>query len=309
MRGFLAGLLFLAACYTPSVPSGVACAPNGLCPEGQSCVAGVCTLDGAPRDAAVDGGDAMNADDRDGDGVPNASDNCPAFANPDQADEDGDRIGDGCDPCPQLAGTDSDADSDKIGDACDPNPGTQDARWLFADLRGPPGWPGTNGWQSTAGALRVTAPGEPAPDDEFLVLPLTLDGRMTFDNYSTTIAITVEQLAAGAEKGLGIAYYDAKQDLSLACELGDLNGSRIVRLTDDVHTIDQRAYAWTTNVAYVFRMVRHGTSYSCDVNGPPGALTASGTSSVVPQNGAGTSVWAYGVTAQFTSLTVYGPAP
>lgn len=42
----------------------------------------------------------VNPDDKDGDGLPNASDNCPYDANPDQADTDGDGIGDLCDPCP-----------------------------------------------------------------------------------------------------------------------------------------------------------------------------------------------------------------
>jgi hypothetical protein len=36
--------------------------------------------------------------DADGDGIPDASDNCPAVANPDQADGDFDGIGDACDP-------------------------------------------------------------------------------------------------------------------------------------------------------------------------------------------------------------------
>ena len=38
--------------------------------------------------------------DIDGDGVPNATDNCPHAANPDQADNDADGKGDACDPCP-----------------------------------------------------------------------------------------------------------------------------------------------------------------------------------------------------------------
>jgi thrombospondin type 3 repeat protein len=38
--------------------------------------------------------------DGDGDGVPDARDNCPTVPNPDQRDTDGDGIGDACDPCP-----------------------------------------------------------------------------------------------------------------------------------------------------------------------------------------------------------------
>jgi hypothetical protein len=71
--------------------------------------------------------------DRDDDGVPNESDNCPDLANPDQANNDGDALGDVCDNdddndgvedtvdnCPLLANTNqADADNDGIGDVCD----------------------------------------------------------------------------------------------------------------------------------------------------------------------------------------------
>jgi len=38
--------------------------------------------------------------DYDGDGVPNAQDNCPMIPNADQDDADGDGVGDACDECP-----------------------------------------------------------------------------------------------------------------------------------------------------------------------------------------------------------------
>ena len=41
--------------------------------------------------------------DGDGDGIPDARDDCPAVADPDQRDTDGDGIGDACDPCPADA--------------------------------------------------------------------------------------------------------------------------------------------------------------------------------------------------------------
>jgi hypothetical protein len=59
-------------------------------------------------------------DDADGDGVPDAIDNCPFVPNHDQADSDGDGVGDACDNCPTVPNPNqSDIDGDGIGDVCD----------------------------------------------------------------------------------------------------------------------------------------------------------------------------------------------
>ncbi len=74
-------------------------------------------------DSDSDGiGDACDDDaDFDGDGVLNADDNCPAVANADQADADGDDVGDVCDNCPAKANADQlDSDGNGTGDACEP---------------------------------------------------------------------------------------------------------------------------------------------------------------------------------------------
>jgi cytosine/adenosine deaminase-related metal-dependent hydrolase len=54
--------------------------------------------DPCPLDAK-DGCPALDANDVDGDGIPNGTDNCPDKANPKQEDADGDGHGDLCDPC------------------------------------------------------------------------------------------------------------------------------------------------------------------------------------------------------------------
>ena len=62
--------------------------------------------------------------DADGDGVPDASDNCPAVANANQADTDGDLRGNACDNCRSLANNTGaaaqcDSDNDGFGNRCD----------------------------------------------------------------------------------------------------------------------------------------------------------------------------------------------
>jgi hypothetical protein len=69
---------------------------------------------------AVRGGQSASSVDWDGDGVPDAIDNCPYVHNPDQKDSDSDGRGDVCDNCPSVNNSDQgDSDSDGIGDECD----------------------------------------------------------------------------------------------------------------------------------------------------------------------------------------------
>jgi len=57
--------------------------------------------------------------DDDGDGTPDAEDNCPTLSNPAQADGDRDGVGDACDSCPAVANAaQADVDGDGRGDAC-----------------------------------------------------------------------------------------------------------------------------------------------------------------------------------------------
>ena len=93
-------------------------APFAFVWVGAACSGG----DGALPDGSGDGGDGDGAasSDVDGDGVPNAADNCPNASNPGQEDRDSDTVGDACDNCAEIANYDqADADRDGIGDACE----------------------------------------------------------------------------------------------------------------------------------------------------------------------------------------------
>ena len=71
--------------------------------------------------ANTDLGDTyQNADDFDGDGIEDGSDNCMRQSNPDQFDRDGDGIGDACDNCLSIFNPQQqNLDGDSLGDMCD----------------------------------------------------------------------------------------------------------------------------------------------------------------------------------------------
>lgn len=72
---------------------------------------------------AEEGGEALLlalVDDADGDGIPDAEDNCVEVPNEDQADFDGDIVGDVCDNCSERANPmQDDTDYDFCGNLCD----------------------------------------------------------------------------------------------------------------------------------------------------------------------------------------------
>ncbi len=71
---------------------------NGIAEQGEACDDGNQTPgDGCENDCTV----TPPPSDADGDGAPDAADNCPAVGNPDQADADHDGMGDACDACPK----------------------------------------------------------------------------------------------------------------------------------------------------------------------------------------------------------------
>ena len=102
-------------------PSGGGCAYRNVCSPT------TVIADGATYSSTLPDGDANGVPDcseptadADGDGVPNAADNCPYRRNVDQHDDDGDGVGDACDNCPLVSNPgQEDADGDGVGDLCD----------------------------------------------------------------------------------------------------------------------------------------------------------------------------------------------
>jgi hypothetical protein len=76
-------------------------------------------------------------DDSDSDGLGNGCDNCVSASNPAQADGDGDGVGDACDNCAALPNVaQEDADADAVGDACDNCPAVANGSQLDSDADG-----------------------------------------------------------------------------------------------------------------------------------------------------------------------------
>lgn len=83
---------------------------------------------------------ASSGPDSDGDGSPDALDNCLQKPNSDQQDRDGDRLGDACDNAPSFPNSEqTDRDRDGVGDRQDNCPDTPNADQKDTDLDGV-GW-------------------------------------------------------------------------------------------------------------------------------------------------------------------------
>lgn len=308
MYRWIFGALSIAACYAPQAPVGVPCTPSAqACPENQTCVAGFCAAEsGTGLDAAP--GDGISAGDRDGDGVPDAMDNCPDIKNLDQGNEDGDRFGDACDPCPPVAdNAPKDTDGDGVADACDPNPQTPGDRIeLFEGFHhGLPSWARSTSWAPAADAVRVTA----AEDSvEFLVPPTPSP-----DHITLSASVVIESVIDGGDDDIDlVAPEDVSSDSGLDCELYQPpsgSGGRRVALFDDFdlggNAFASQPWAWSTGTAYTVALTRLGQSYRCTATEPAGTPhTVSGSSKSTAGPQPSTVVRAYGLTARINWVMV-----
>ena len=155
-------LVLLAGCYAPAPPAGAPCNDGDACPAPLVCspATHTCERTAVPADASVDTPTIDGPPgDLDGDGVPDATDDCPMTANADQRDEDGDGVGNACDNCPATANPlQTNTDNDGVGDACDPEPAAPDHIALFEGFDAPPtGWTLEGSVTVAGGKLHVPA--------------------------------------------------------------------------------------------------------------------------------------------------------
>jgi hypothetical protein len=165
-------------------------------------------------DDQTDASGGTGARDTDGDGIPDAIDNCARVANLDQHDDDGDGVGDVCDPCPQIKETTEDSDGDGIPNDCDPRPLLAgDTLVRFDPFTGAGNLP--SGWQARGGKPSDVPTAWHSGDD---VLELTIANSdisiAVFDTGSMRHAIDVDVEVDSASSGLQFvtALADARPD-------------------------------------------------------------------------------------------------
>jgi hypothetical protein len=229
------------------------------------------THDDARGDVAIDVIVPL-PNDRDGDMVKDADDNCPDKPNTSQANEDGDKFGDACDPCPiDMNDTPSDPDGDGVADICDPHPNTAgDTLVLFEGFAA--GVPTT--WQTIGTATNGTGDvtlTTVAGNHTAIVPPLAMLG-----NGTLTASIIVDAVVGNMGTSASITLpYNATNDDGIFCELDqDPSGTRYMSIYD-THTQQEKGsngYNWATGVEQLFRFGRSGNSYACAIT-PSGGGT------------------------------------
>ncbi|HSK04174.1 MAG TPA: thrombospondin type 3 repeat-containing protein [Kofleriaceae bacterium] len=308
LRHAAVAAVLAAGCYAPSAPSNVPCDPAApACPSGQSCRAAgagfVCAEAAAPdTDGSID-----PADDRDGDGVRDALDNCVGVANASQADEDRDLHGDACDNCPPFANpTQLDRDGDGVGDLCDPYPTIAGDRiTLFEGFEGgiPAGWTRVGSWTAAGGAAlaQVGADGR-------AVLMAPQSGT-AHQSVVTALTITGVNMLEGAAGVIDQASPDGAA--GIACGGFRAGAQSLLALFDArfLQPFDFLPFSFGAGTAFGLWMFRAGTYHECEGQPMTGQPVYVEADAVLPGTGSLVGLAAYGASATFSWIMVVSSPP
>jgi hypothetical protein len=298
----LAAALAAAGCYAPSAPGNVPCNPAApVCPSGQSCRSAgagfVCAEAAAPdTDGSID-----PADDRDGDGVRDALDNCVDVANASQADEDRDLRGDACDNCPPFPDpTQLDRDGDGVGDLCDPYPTIAGDRiTLFEGFEGgiPAGWTRVGSWTAAAGAVLAQVG---ANGGAVLVAPYSGTAHQSVVTAITITGVMIE----GAVGVIDRASSDGTS--GIVCGGLRTGPQSLLALLDakSLQPFDLLPISFGAGAALGLWMFRDGTYYECEGESATGEPVYVKADAVLPGTGSFFGLAAYGASASFPWIMV-----
>lgn len=261
------------------VTGSFACGSSSECRSGSTVGTcepdGFCSFDDPQCDsgrrydpsAGALGGMCVAIPDQDGDGVPDAMDNCPTVPNPDQHDEDGDRLGDVCDPCP-VSTTNTDTDGDGVGDACDPHPSSPgDKLALFEGFgRGiPAGWATAGTWGATSDDATVSVGG--------FVLPVSSTPSETITAQVTAATLPAAdgayRLALGDPLDLG--YQGVFCAIYALVQGGALAGAELelASAQPSFSLVAANPAPFAIGTSYVMKIARGNASFTCQVQTPP----------------------------------------
>lgn len=308
MRG--CWLLLLAGCFQATPATGSACGAGDTCPRPLVCspATHTCELTAVDIDAAVVAVDVapdtpVNPD-IDGDGVPNAQDNCPTVANAAQYDEDADTVGDACDNCPTVANVgqaDTTGDADGVGDACDPNPTTKDKIALFEGFNAMPvGWTIAMPNSVSNGRLRVEDGNARPPivsTTGVAVTHYTLDQILSINDFHSVEVLGARQTTT-TTRGYRCGIFDSVPNNSRRLKI------QIYVDPYDVKLAPTHAGLLASGDSGTLA-IRYGSSVTCTSSATGETLTEATTEVQSGPPGVGVLI----ASAYFDYLIVYEPAP
>jgi hypothetical protein len=260
--------------------------------------------DGQPIDSDPTAIDAPIGPDGDGDGVGDASDNCPTVANADQHNHDGDAFGDACDYCPHLASAElpqPDNDGDEVGDACDPIDGVAQRIARFEGFYdNSAGWMTGTRWHIAGGKMVLAA----GSGSTVILVPGGSYGHGTY----VEAGFTLDSVATGHA---GVVFgSDASATNFYACiARRDSGGDDALVLRRYTSVPDETSAGFQGNFSTgVFLDVQGGfdsAEQECDGSLADDTVTAPLSSTDQPGMAAG--LRGQGMAASFDFLIVYAP--